>query len=281
MCMGVGCNAAGIVGCRIIDSPRERLIAILTNSLVPCNGRFPAMISLLVIFFTGTLSGRLRSLYSALILTGIMVAGVAATLLLSWLLSYTLLRGKPSSFTLELPPYRRPQVGQVIVRSIFDRTLFVLGRAVLVAAPAGLLIWLLGNVSINDVSLLTICANALDPFGKFLGLDGVILLAFILGFPANEIVLPLVLMGYLSTGTLVEIASLTDLTALLTANGWTAVTALCFILFSLFHWPCSTTCLTIHKETGSIRWTLLAAFLPTVLGVCVCGTVHLISFLFL
>ena len=281
MCMGFGCNAAGIVGCRIIDSPRERLIAILTNSLVPCNGRFPAMISLLVIFFTGTLSGRLRSLYSALILTGIMVAGVAATLFLSWLLSRTLLRGKPSSFTLELPPYRRPQVGQVIVRSIFDRTLFVLGRAILVAAPAGLLIWLLGNISINDISLLTLCADMLDPFGKFLGLDGVILLAFILGFPANEIVLPLVLMGYLSTGTLVEIGSLTDLAALLTANGWTAVTALCFILFSLFHWPCSTTCLTIHKETGSIRWTILAALLPTALGSFVCGTIHLISLLFL
>ena len=239
------------------------------------------MISLLVIFFTGTLSGRLRSLYSALILTGIMVAGVAATLFLSWLLSRTLLRGKPSSFTLELPPYRRPQVGQVIVRSIFDRTLFVLGRAILVAAPAGLLIWLLGNISINDISLLTLCADMLDPFGKFLGLDGVILLAFILGFPANEIVLPLVLMGYLSTGTLVEIGSLTDLAALLTANGWTAVTALCFILFSLFHWPCSTTCLTIHKETGSIRWTILAALLPTALGSFVCGTIHLISLLFL
>lgn len=275
--MGFGCNAAGVVGCRIIDSPRERLVAILTNSLVPCNGRFPAMISLLAIYFTGLQTGGAATLYSALLLTGVLVLGVVATLFLSWLLSSTLLKGTPSSFALELPPYRRPQVGQVIVRSIFDRTLFVLGRAVLVAAPAGLLIWMLGNIQVSGVPLLTLCAHALDPIGRCIGLDGVILLAFILGFPANEIVLPLTLMGYLSVGTLVDTGSLADLAALLTANGWTAATALCFILFSLFHWPCSTTCLTIHKETGSLGWTLFAMAMPTVLGVICCGTVNQIS----
>lgn len=277
MCMGFGCNAAGVVGCRIIDSPRERLVAILTNSLVPCNGRFPAMISLLAIYFTGLQTGGAATLYSALLLTGVLVLGVVATLFLSWLLSSTLLKGTPSSFALELPPYRRPQVGQVIVRSIFDRTLFVLGRAVLIAAPAGLLIWMLGNIQVSGVPLLILCAHALDPIGRCIGLDGVILLAFILGFPANEIVLPLTLMGYLSVGTLVDTGSLADLAALLTANGWTATTALCFILFSLFHWPCSTTCLTIHKETGSLKWTLFAMAMPTVLGVICCGTVNQIS----
>ncbi|MGN1008011.1 MAG: ferrous iron transporter B [Butyricicoccus sp.] len=275
MCMGFGCNAAGVIGCRIIDSPRERLVAILTNSLVPCNGRFPAMISLLTIYFIGL--GRFRTLYNAALLTCILILGVAATLFLSWLLSVTLLKGTPSSFALELPPYRRPQVGQVIVRSILDRTLFVLGRAVLVAVPAGLLIWCLGNIQISGIPLLHVCSNAVDPIGRFLGLDGVILLAFVLGFPANEIVLPLTLMGYLSVGTLVETESLASLAALLTANGWTSKTALCFILFSLFHWPCSTTCLTIRKETGSLKWTLLAAVLPTLLGVFCCSLVNLIA----
>lgn len=236
------------------------------------------MISLLIIYFAGF--GRFRTLYSAVLLTGILILGVAATLFLSWLISVTLLKGAPSSFTLELPPYRRPQVAQVIVRSIFDRTLFVLGRAVLVAAPAGLLIWCLGNIQVSDTPLLHVCSTALDRIGRFLGLDGVILLAFFLGFPANEIVLPLTLMGYLSVGTLVETESLASLAALLTANGWTSKTALCFILFSLFHWPCSTTCLTIHKETGSLKWTLLAVALPTLLGVFCCSMVNLVGSLF-
>ena len=275
--MGFGCNAAGVVGCRIIDSPRERLIAILTNAFVPCNGRFPAMISLLAIFFTGMNQSGLGSLSSAILLTGLLVLGIGATLLVSRLLSDTLFKGTPSSFALEMPPYRRPQVGRVIVHSIFDRTLFVLGRAVLVAIPAGFVIWCLANRSLDGVSLLQHCANALDPFGRILGLDGVILLAFILGFPANEIVLPLTLMGYLSMGTLVETNSLTDLATVLLANGWTQTTALCFLLFSLFHWPCSTTCLTIHKETASWRWTAVAFVLPTVFGVLLCSMVQFVS----
>ena len=277
--MGFGCNAAGVVGCRIIDSPRERLVAILTNAFVPCNGRFPAMISLLAIFFTGMNQSGLGSLSSAVLLTGLLVLGIGATLLVSRLLSDTLLKGTPSSFALEMPPYRRPQIGRVVVHSIFDRTLFVLGRAVLVAIPAGFVIWCLANLSLDGVSLLQHCANALDPFGRILGLDGVILLAFILGFPANEIVLPLTLMGYLSMGTLVETNSLANLATILLANGWTQTTALCFLLFSLFHWPCSTTCLTIHKETASWRWTAVAFVLPTVFGILLCSMVQFVSHL--
>ena len=269
MCMSFGCNAVGVTGCRIIDSPRERLIAVLTSSLVPCNGRFPAMLTILSLFFVGAAAGPGATLLSALLLTAVIVLGVGMTFLCSRLLSRTLLRGVPSGFTLELPPYRMPQFGRVIVRSVFDRTLFVLGRAVSVAAPAGLVIWLLANVIVNDVSLLTHISGALDPFARVFGLDGVILLAFILGFPANEIVIPIAAMAYLSTGTIAELGN-TELHALLLQNGWTPVTALCTVLFSLFHWPCSTTCLTIHRETGSLRWTLAAIALPTVIGFSLC-----------
>lgn len=273
MCMGFGCNAAGVVGCRIIDSPRERLIAILTNSFVPCNGRFPTLIALLTMFFVVTENRLLGSILPALGLTLLVLLGIGMTLLTSRMLSQTLLKGVPSSFTLELPPYRRPQIGKVIVRSIFDRTLFVLGRAAAVAAPAGLLIWLLANVTAGDMTLLARFAAALDPVGRFLGLDGVILLAFILGFPANEIVIPILLMTYTATGHLVDFESLDSLKLLLTANGWTTVTAVCAMLFSLFHWPCSTTLLTIWKETRSPRWTLLALLIPTAVGAALCALV--------
>lgn len=265
--MGFGCNAAGVIGCRIIDSPRERLIAILTNCFVPCNGRFPTLILLISIFFFR------NSLLSVLLLTGLILLGIGLSLVASRLLSGTVLKGVPSSFTLELPPYRRPQIGKVLVRSLLDRTLFVLGRAVSVAAPAGIIIWLLANLQVEDSSLLQILSGALDPFARFFGLDGVILMAFILGFPANEIVLPIVFMAYLSQGTLVDMSNLNSLHALLMANGWTAVTALCTMLFSLMHWPCSTTLLTIHKETGSKKWSLLAVLLPTVFGFLCCAIV--------
>ncbi len=266
MCMGFGCNAAGVVGCRIVDSPRERLIAILTNSLVPCNGRFPLLITLSAMFFTGTAAGILGSAASALLLTGFILLGVGMTFLASRLLSATILKGLPSSFILELPPYRRPQPCRILLRSLLDRTLFVLGRAVLSAAPAGVIIWLAANITITDASLLTHCAGFLAPFARLMGLDGVILIAFILGIPANEIVLPIILMAYLSTGSLVQAESLTSLHTLLAVNGWTPVTALCTMLFSLLHWPCATTLLTIKKETGSLKWTFVAFLLPTVLG---------------
>lgn len=277
MCMSMGCNACGVTGCRIIDSPRERLIAILTSSLVPCNGKFPTLIALITIFFVGGRAGLLASLEGAALLLGILVLGVAGTLACSWLLSATVLRGMPSSFALELPPFRRPRVGEVIVRSVLDRTLFVLGRAVAVAMPAGAVIWLMANVTMGTSSLLAHCTGFLDPFARLFGLDGVILMAFILGWPANEIVLPVMLMAYLATGSLVEFDDLAALGQLLTQQGWTWVTAVCTMLFSLFHWPCSTTCLTIYKETGSVKWTALAVALPTALGLGLCLVVSAVA----
>ncbi len=271
MAMGFGCNAAGVIGCRIIDSPRERLIAILTNSLVPCNGRFPTLFTLITLFFlTGIQGSFAGSLAAALLLTAAILAGVIATLACSWVLSHTLLKGIPSAFTLELPPYRRPQIGKVLVRSILDRTLFVLGRAVSIAAPAGLIIWILANTAVRGQSVLLHLTGFFDPLGRLMGLDGVILMAFLLGFPANEIVVPIMLMTYLQSGMLVEMTDSAALFTLLTANGWTWKTALCMLIFCLFHWPCSTTCLTIKKETGSLKWTAAAILLPTVLGVVLC-----------
>lgn len=270
MCMGFGCNAAGIVGCRIIDSPRERMIAMLTNNFVPCNGRFPTLIAILAMFFVGTGGGLLKPLWSALLLTGLIVLGIGMTFFVSAVLSRTVLKGTPSSFTLELPPYRKPQIGKVIIRSIFDRTLFVLGRAAAVAAPAGIVIWLLANSSIGGATLLSHCAGFLDPFARLFGLDGVILLAFILGLPANEIVVPIIIMTYLSAGSLTEMNDLSALRELLTENGWTWITAVSVMLFSLMHWPCSTTCLTIRKETGSWKWTIAAFLIPTVFGLLAC-----------
>lgn len=218
--------------------------------------------------------GLLQSFTGVAILTGVIVLGVLLTFAVSKLLSVTLLKGVPSSFTLELPPYRRPQIGKVIVRSILDRTVFVLGRAVAVAAPAGLMIWILGTVQVGDTSLLMHCADFLDPFAQFIGLDGVILLAFILGFPANEIVVPIMLMAYTASGTLVEYENLASLKAILVDNGWTVSTAVCTMIFMLCHFPCSTTCLTVKKETGSFKWTLLAAVIPTVFGIVLCAAVN-------
>ena len=278
MAMGFGCNAAGVTGCRIIDSPRERLIAILTNSFVPCNGRLPALVTLITLFFTGASSaGPISSLRPALILTFFILTGVAATFFVSRLLSATVLKGMPSSFTLELPPYRRPQIGRVIWRSILDRTLFILGRAAAVAAPAGLVIWILANVSIGDISLLARFSGYLDPIGRLMGMDGVILMAFILGLPANEIVIPIIIMAYTSQGTLIEPGNLSELHTLLISQGWTWVTALCTMVFFLFHWPCSTTLMTIKKETGSLKWTCLAVLLPTACGVILCMAITAFS----
>ena len=270
MAMGFGCNAAGVVGCRIIQSSRERLLAILTNSLVPCNGRFPTLIALLTMFFMAGGS----ALGAALGLTGLILLAVGLTLLVTKLLSLTLLKGEASAFVLELPPYRRPELGKVILRSVLDRTLFVLGRAAAVAAPAGALLWLLANVELGGAPVLTVLAEALDPLGRLLGMDGVLLLAFILGFPANEIVLPIAVMIYSMGSSLAQLGELSALRPLLAENGWTAVTALCVMLFSLCHWPCSTTLLTIRKETGSAKWTALSALLPTALGVLLCMAVN-------
>ena len=271
MAMGFGCNAAGVVGCRIINSRRERLLAIITNSLVPCNGRFPTLIALISMFLIS--GGGENALLSALALTGLILLSVALTFISTKLLSMTLLKGESSAFVLELPPYRRPELGKVIVRSVMDRTLFVLGRAAAVAAPAGAVLWLLANIGIGGENVLALLSRDLEPLGRLLGMDGAILLAFILGFPANEIVLPIAVMIYSMSGSLNELGELTALRPLLEAQGWTAMTALCVMLFSLCHWPCSTTLLTIKKETGSFKWTALSALLPTALGVALCMAV--------
>lgn len=270
MCMGFGCNAAGIVGCRIIDSPRERLIAMITNNFVPCNGRFPTLIAIISMFFVGVSGGAFDSMLSALLLTLFIVLGVCMTFAVSKVLSMTVLKGIPSSFTLELPPYRRPQIGKVIVRSVFDRTLFVLGRAIAVAAPAGLLIWIMANVQLDGITLLAHFSGFLDPFARLLGMDGVILMAFILGLPANEIVIPIIIMAYMAQGSLLEFDSLAQLRDLLVNNGWTWITAVSTMLFSLMHWPCTTTLLTIRKESVSLKWTAMSFLVPTVCGIVLC-----------
>ncbi|MCI8847248.1 MAG: ferrous iron transporter B [Lachnospiraceae bacterium] len=278
MCMGFGCNAAGVVGCRIIDSPRERLIAIITNSFVPCNGRFPVLIAIIAMFFAGERLG--GSFGAALMLTGVILLGVGLTFLASWFLSVTFLKGTPSFFALEMPPYRRPQIGRVIIRSVLDRTMFVLGRAVLTAAPAGILLWVMANWKINNMTLLSYFAGVLDIPARLMGMDGVILLAFILGLPANEIVMPIIIMAYLSQASLSEIGDINVLKQLLVANGWTWKTAVSVMLFTLVHWPCATTCLTIRKETGSIKWTALAFLIPAILGSMICILFHAITSFF-
>lgn len=270
MCMGFGCNAAGVVGCRIIDSPRERLVAMLTNNFVPCNGRFPFLITISSIFFASSALGIWSSIWSTLAVITVIIIGVIVTLVVSKILSKTILKGMPSSFMLELPPYRTPQFGKILVRSIFDRTLFVLGRAVSIAIPAGIIIWLFANINISGISLLTHVANFLDPFAKLMGLDGYILTAFILALPANEIVLPIILMSYTAGGSLMQIDDLSNISNILISNGWTILTAINVMLFCLMHFPCSTTLITIRKESGSLKWTALAFLIPTFLGIITC-----------
>ncbi|MGU8801377.1 ferrous iron transport protein B [Clostridium perfringens] len=270
MCMGLGCNAAGIIGCRIINSPRERIIAILTNAFMPCNGRFPMLISIAAIFIGGISVGIKESFISALTVTVVIILGVLMTLLVSKILSKTILKGMPSNFILELPPYRKPQVGKVIVRSIFDRTLYVLGRAIAIAAPAGAVIWIFSNIMIGDSSILTICADYLSPLANAIGVDGYILMAFILGLPANEIVMPIIIMSYLRATTMLELDNLYELKELLVANGWTILTAINVMILCLMHYPCGTTLWTIKKETKSFKWTALSFLIPTVAGIVIC-----------
>lgn len=279
MCMGLGCNAAGIVGCRIIDSPRERLIAMLTNVFMPCNGRFPLILTIVAIFLINGVSGFGGSLLSALMVTVVILLGTAATFGVSRLLSATILKGEPSSFTLELPPFRKPQVGKILLRSLLDRTVFVLGRAAAAAAPAGAFIWILANISVSGQTLLDIITGFLDPFGRFIGMDGVIITAFILGLPANEIVIPIMVMAYTHLGSIAEAAP-AQLLELFTNNGWTPVTALCVIVFSLMHFPCATSLLTIKKEAGGIKWAALAFVIPTLCGIALCALIAAVSRLF-
>ena len=281
MAMGIGCNACGVSGCRIIESEQERLIATVTNSFMPCNGRFPTLIALITIFFSSSGYLLTGSLKVALILLSLIVFAVLMTFAVSKILSVTLLKGKKSGFALELPPYRKPKILRTIVGSFLDRTLFVLGRAVIVAIPAGAIIWLMANIYIGDYSVLRYCTDFLDPFGKLIGLDGVILVAFILGFPANETVIPIMLMAYMSSSTLTDFTSYDELGMILSQNDWTATTAICTLLLCMFHFPCSTTCLTIKKETGSLKITALSMVIPTIIGVLLCFIVSTVSKLIL
>lgn len=270
MCMGLGCNAAGVVGCRIINSPRERIIAILTNVFMPCNGRFPMLISIASIFIGGLAVGIKGSFISAITVTITIIFGVFVTLIISRILSKTILKGVPSNFILELPPYRKPQIGKVIVRSVLDRTLYVLSKSAVIAIPAGMVIWLFSNITVGDGTLLSICANFLDPFANLIGLDGYILMAFILGLPANEIVMPIIIMSYLRATTMLELSNLAELKELLVANGWTILTAINVMILCLMHFPCGTTLWTIKKETKSIKCTVLAFLIPTIVGISIC-----------
>ena len=278
MCMGLGCGAVGVTGARIIDSPRERLIAIITNCFVPCNGRFPAIIAIVSMFLTS--GSRFSSLISALIMTGAISLSVLMTLVVSRILSKTVLKGVPAGFTLELPPYRIPRIGKVILRSVLDRTLVVLGRAVVVALPAGIIIWACSNINIGQETVLKTVATAIDPFARLFGMDGNVLFGFILALPANEIALPIMAMGY-SGGALAEISSLETTAALFYANGFGTVNAICTLVFILFHWPCATTILTIWKETKSIKWTVLSVIVPLLTGLSLCFFINIASKLFI
>ena len=279
MCMGFGCNAAGVVGCRIIDSPRERLLAVITNSLVPCNGRFPTIIAIISMFFVNNKTVYTTAL-SAFYLSFVIVVTIVATLSLTKLLSSTILRGEPSSYILELPPFRKPKILSILVRSCLDRTLFVLGRSLTAAVPVGIIIWLLVNFRVGDNNLLYYFTDILNPIALVIGLDGIILAGFILGLPANEIVMPIILMAYLSGNVLVDMGSLAEMKTILVNNGWDIFTAIGMLIFTLFHWPCATTLLTIKKETGSVKWTVISALLPTALGVLLCGLLNLLKIAF-
>ncbi len=276
MCMGIGCNAVGVTGARIIDSKRERLIAILTNTFIPCNGRFPTLIMMFTMFFAVTSNSILNTTINVCLLTLFLIFAVLITFLVSRILSKTILKGDNSFFILELPPYRKPQITKILVRSLIDRTLKILARAVIIAAPTGLIIWMLTNITINDVAIINIIANFLNDFGLLLGLDGVILTAFILGFPANEIVLPIIIMTYLSSNVMIEINDISLIQNLFIQNGWTIITAICMIVFIIFHFPCSTTLITIYKETKSIKWTLLSFIIPLIIGITLCMLINFI-----
>jgi len=271
MCMGFGCNAIGVTNSRIIDSERERLLAILTNSFIPCNGRFPMIISLITMFLVRDKN----PFYASLILVLVILFSIIITLIITKVLSLTLLKGKPSSFTLELPPYRKPEILKTIVRSVFDRTFIILGKSLLIALPAGIVIFLLANININNITILSHINNFLDPFANFFGLDGVILTSFILGLPANEIVIPLMLMGYSNLSVMTDYTSIEVLKNIFITNGWTNITCICVIIFSLLHFPCATTLISIYKETRSKKWTILSILIPLSLGLFICFIVNL------
>ncbi len=279
MCMGLGCNAAGVVGCRIIDSDRERLLAILTNSFVPCNGKFPTLITLITLFFTFSVSPTINSFLNAIILSLMIIISISVTLIMTKFLSTTFLKGYTSSFTLELPSFRKPKICDVLVRSIFDRTLFVLGRAVVISFPTGMLIWIISNMEIYGKTIIQYACEILNSPAQLIGLDGTILIAFLLGLPANEIVLPIILMIYSSNGSLNQFISTSEIGSILMQNGWSIKTAICASVFMMMHWPCSTTLLTIKKETNSLKWTFASILIPTICGIIICGFINILFYI--
>jgi len=291
MSMGFGCNAAGVIAARVIDSPRERLIAIITNNFSLCNGRWPTQILIASIFIGAAVPAQWAGVVSAGAVVGVAVLGIVLSLITSWSLSKTMLKGEASAFSLELPPYRPPRLLQTLYTSLVDRTVFVLWRAIVFAVPAGMVIWLVSNVSINDITIAEYFIRWADPFGILLGLNGVILLAYIIAIPANEIVIPTILMltvlvGNIAgagagSGVLFEADSAEAAARLLHAGGWTALTGVCLMLFSLIHNPCSTTIFTIYKETGSLKWTIFSTLMPVILGFIVCFSVAQIWRLFM
>lgn len=280
MSMGFGCNAAAIVSCRIIESPRERLIAILTNNFVPCNGRFPTLIAMSTILAGLVVGSSKGGGFASIIVISAVLLGVGITWIVSFMLSKTFLKGEASTFMLELPPYRTPQFGRIFIRSIFDRTLYVLVRAICTAGPAGIITWILANTYIENQTLLSLFASTLQPFAQTIGLDGFILAAFILGLPANEIVLPILIMGYLSKGMMMDLDSIDQLKNLLLQNGWSSLTIINTMIFSVLHFPCGTTIWTIAKETKSVKWTVLAVLLPTCIAILICFLTTQLSHLF-
>ena len=280
MSMGYGCNAAGIIATRIIDSPRERLIAIITNNFSLCNGRWPTQILIATLFIGSLVPAMLAGLVSASAVVAIALLGIALTFITSWFLSHTILKGEASAFSLELPPYRPPRILQTLYTSLIDRTIFVLWRAVVFAVPAGAVIWLIANITISGTSIANHIVNSLNPFGIFIGLNGVILLAYVIAIPANEIVIPTILMLTVlsarmagvgeGAGVMFEFNDLSSYLTVFNAGGWTLLTAVNLMLFSLIHNPCSTTIYTIYKETRSIKWTIISALLPVVMGLVLC-----------
>ena len=270
MCMGLGCNAVGVTGCRIISSKRQRLAAMITNCFIPCNGRFSMLISLSAIFIGEMISAVSGSVAAALFVLILIAVGVSVTMLVTSVITRFFLKEDDEGFALELPPFRKPKIVKTLIRSVFDRTLHVLGRAIRVSAPVGAVIWLIANINIGDKSVFMLCAGFLDPFAQLMGLDGVILLAFILALPANEIVLPIILMGYMASGTMADAGSLAGLREVLVSSGWNILTAINVMLFSVLHFPCATTLWTIKKESGSTLWTFAAFVVPTAVAVAVC-----------
>lgn len=267
MCMGYGCNACGIIASRIIENRKQKLIAILTNVFSPCNGRFPALIAMIIIFLNNKKNTFIHSIYSALFLLLIIIFSFIVTLITSKILSKTILKNEDSSFTIELPSYRKPKILKTIIDSIFDRTIFVLARAIKGAIPAGIIIWLFTHIYINNQFILSYIIKLLEPLGNLMGLDGTILNSFILGFPANEIVIPTMIMSYENLSTITDYNSINELSTILINNNWNIITAISFIIFTICHFPCFTTILTIKKETNSNKLTILSILIPTIIGI--------------